>query len=371
MKQPFKLIIWGVGALVLLNSCGAPLADFNYQQAADKPGAFQFTNQSKNAETLEWDFGNGTVSEETNPSYQYQEEGEYTIQLKAKKKKKESVKTLSVKVEAPFAVDFSIEGDTLAGSKLKFTNQSVEGNYQWDFGDDNNSDNTNPQHHYRSSGTYEVVLAVEKDGQIWKKTKSLEIGSPKVCLVEIETPYGNILVQLSDSTPKHQDNFIKLVEEGAYDSLLFHRVIDGFMIQGGDPDSKNAKRGQPLGSGSLGYQIDPEFVDELVHVKGALAAARTNNPQKRSSASQFYLVHGRPITDAMLNQIEAQKGFRYTKAQRDKYKEVGGAPFLDRDYTVYGQVVDGLDVIDKIAKVRKDSRDRPLEDVRMKMFLIR
>ena len=143
------------------------------------------------------------------------------------------------------------------------------------------------------------------------------------------------------------------------------------MIQGGDPNSKNAKPGQQLGMGDPGYTIEAEFVDSLVHVKGALAAARTSNPQKRSSGSQFYIVHGSPTSDAQLNQIEGARNFRYSKAQRDAYQKSGGTSMLDREYTVFGQVIQGLDVIDKIAAQPTSPGDRPVKDVKMKVKVIK
>ena len=200
------------------------------------------------------------------------------------------------------------------------------------------------------------------------------INAPTACLVELETAYGNMIIQLYDATPKHQENFIKLIEDRFYDGLLFHRVIDGFMVQGGDPKSKNARKGQPLGSGGPGYTIPAEFVDSLVHVRGALAAARMGdnvNPEKSSSGSQFYIVHGRTVNEESLNRIESQKGVRYSKKQRETYKEKGGTPFLDREYTVFGQVIEGLDVIEKIAKSPTDNRDRPVENVEMKIRVIK
>jgi peptidyl-prolyl cis-trans isomerase B (cyclophilin B) len=146
------------------------------------------------------------------------------------------------------------------------------------------------------------------------------------------------------------------------------------MIQGGDPNSKNAKKGQALGMGGPGYTIEAEFVDTLIHLKGALAAARQPdnvNPKKASSGSQFYVVQGRPLSDAQLNQIEAQGGFKYTTEQRTQYKTIGGTPFLDRNYTVFGKVVKGMEVIDKIAAVKVDQRNRPLENIKMKVRIVR
>ncbi len=189
-------------------------------------------------------------------------------------------------------------------------------------------------------------------------------------MVSIETSFGTMKVKLFDETPKHRDNFIKLAKEGFFDDLLFHRVIPGFMIQGGDPKSKGAPAGQPLGQGGPGYTIPAEFNDALVHTRGMLSAARQGdqvNPKKESSGSQFYIVQGKKETDQMLNAMETRKAFKYTPEQREAYKNVGGTPFLDKDYTVFGQVVEGLDVIDKIAAVQtnKQAGDRPVEDVKM------
>lgn len=185
----------------------------------------------------------------------------------------------------------------------------------------------------------------------------------------IETEYGNMKVMLYNTTPKHRDNFVKLAKEGYYDDLLFHRIIPNFMIQGGDPDSRNAAPGAMLGMGGPGYQIDAEIGSP--HLKGALAAARDQNPEKRSSGSQFYIVQGQRVDDNVLNGLEHQKGIRYSPEQRQLYREIGGAPFLDGDYTVFGEVVEGLDVLDKIAAVPTAPGDRPLQDVKMKVKLVR
>lgn len=177
----------------------------------------------------------------------------------------------------------------------------------------------------------------------------------------IETPYGNLKVLLYNETPKHRDNFVKLVGEGYYDSLLFHRTIQGFMIQGGDPQSRSAPTGQMLGMGGPGYRIDSEI--GAPHFRGVLAAARDQNPDKKSNGSQFYIVQGRPVSEQMLAAIEQQKGVRYNATQRQLYQEVGGAPNLDGDYTVFGEVVEGLEVIDRIAALQTDHNNRPLQDV--------
>lgn len=188
--------------------------------------------------------------------------------------------------------------------------------------------------------------------------------------IRVITDLGEMVLKLSDKTPKHRDNFVKLVTEHFYDSLLFHRVINSFMIQGGDPNSKNAQPGEMLGMGDVGYLIPAEFDSTLFHKRGALCAARTNNPEKASSGCQFYIVQGRPVGDAELDNISGRMGIYYNPAKRMTYKMKGGTPFLDQNYTVFGEVISGFDVIDKIAQVQKDQRDRPLTDIRMRMELI-
>jgi peptidyl-prolyl cis-trans isomerase B (cyclophilin B) len=205
-------------------------------------------------------------------------------------------------------------------------------------------------------------------------TQSIQIETPAKCLIEITTDYGVMTAELYDATPQHRDNFLKLAEEGFYNGTLFHRVIDGFMIQGGDPTSKGAAPGTPLGSGGPGYQVPAEFVDSLLHYKGAIAAARTGdnvNPEKKSSGSQFYIVQGTPLDANALAQWERRKGITYTEEQKKKYMEMGGTPSLDHEYTVFGHLISGFDVLDKIAKADKDARDRPKTDIKMTIKVIR
>lgn len=195
-----------------------------------------------------------------------------------------------------------------------------------------------------------------------------ESGKDSGVRVEMQTSSGNIVILLYDDTPLHRDNFIKLAGEGVYDGTLFHRVIKGFMIQGGDPDSKNAKAGQMLGEGDLGYKIPAEFRENHINKRGALCAARQGddvNPKKESSASQFYIVQGRKWSDGEMNMMEQRFGKKYSDEHRNIYAEEGGAPHLDGDYTVFGEVLEGMDVVDKIAAVKTDPMDRPLEDVRI------
>ena len=171
--------------------------------------------------------------------------------------------------------------------------------------------------------------------------------------------------------PEHRDNFVKLAKEGFYDSLLFHRVIPGFMIQGGDPNSKNAAPSQMLGDGGPGYTLDAE-IGEL-HYKGALAAARLGdqqNPERKSSGSQFYIVEGRPINEALLQQMTQQTGMEYSPEQQQKYMERGGYPPLDGQYTVFGEVVEGMDVVSQIAAAPRNNMDRPEQDIRMSVEIV-
>lgn len=239
-------------------------------------------------------------------------------------------------------------------------------------------------------------------------------------LVTIKTSMGEMKAILYDETPEHKKNFLKLVNDGFYDSLIFHRVINNFMIQGGDPESKNAAPGQPLGSGGPGYTIPAEFVTTLFHEKGALSAARQGdqvNPERASSGSQFYVVQGTvtpraqlegtdqgkiiaAFRDCMQNQPESDLAkeyqavmtenpgdntaiqekvestldrlteltgatFKMAEDRIEKYSTVGGTPFLDDQYTVFGKVISGLDIIDNIAMVQTAPGDRPVEDIRM------
>lgn len=220
--------------------------------------------------------------------------------------------------------------------------------------------------------------------------------------VEIVTPYGNITIELYNETPKHRDNFIKLINDSFYKDLLFHRVIKNFVVQGGDPDSKNAKPGQLLGEGDLEYKLPAEFHKNLYHKKGVLAAARESdavNPQKESSAAQFYIVQGKIITPEELTIIEARKNkaifdkkhqeqkmqgiedtvavrkyvnankFSFTETQRKVYTTIGGTPNLDQNYTVFGEVTNGMEVVEKIANLQTDTNDRPLEDIRFTIIM--
>lgn len=192
----------------------------------------------------------------------------------------------------------------------------------------------------------------------------------------METTLGNISLVLYDSTPLHRDNFASLVAEGAYDSLLFHRVIKNFMIQGGDPESKNAEPGVMLGEGDRPYTVPAEFriKEGIHHRRGVLAAAREGddvNPERASSAMQFYIVWGQTFDEKSLDSMQERLDMatngsvKLTKKMREVYMTEGGTPHLDGQYTVFGEVIDGMDVVDRIQNVATDGNDRPLDDVRI------
>jgi cyclophilin family peptidyl-prolyl cis-trans isomerase len=199
---------------------------------------------------------------------------------------------------------------------------------------------------------------------------------PKNQYVRLRTSYGDCIIRLYNETPLHRDNFIKLAKKGFYNGTLFHRVIQNFMIQGGDPDSRDttkAKPGAELGNGDVKYTIPAEFRDSLFHKRGVLAAARDDNPKKASSGCQFYIVEGKRFTPGRLDTLENTrlKGRKIPAWQRDVYTTVGGAPHLDQNYTVYGEVVTGIDMVDRIAAVKKDERDRPIVNLPMTVELLK
>ena len=263
-----------------------------------------------------------------------------------------------------------------------------------------------------------IILACSavacKSGQ--KKDGNME----KETVLKIETSMGDIKVKLYNETPKHRDNFIKLAKDGTYNGTLFHRVIKDFMVQAGDPESKNAPKGKMLGSGDVGYTVPAEFVyPKYFHKKGALSAARQGdevNPKKESSGCQFYIVTGKVFNDSTLLNMEQQKNqnkvteafnalaqkhmkeiykmrkaneqdglyslqdtmfiqaeaeaakqpdFHFTPEQIKAYTTIGGTPHLDGEYTVFGEVVEGMDIVDKIQQVKTDRSDRPEEDVKI------
>ncbi|MCQ2222418.1 MAG: peptidylprolyl isomerase [Bacteroidaceae bacterium] len=194
----------------------------------------------------------------------------------------------------------------------------------------------------------------------------------KRSIVRIETTMGDIRVALLDEAPRHRDNFLKLVESGHYDGTLFHRVINKFMIQGGDPDSKTAVPNQMLGDGDVDYTLAPEFlIPEYYHIRGALAAARESddvNPEQRSSGSQFYIVTGKKFGPSSLREVRSKQeadGIEMSAQMFEDYQQYGGAPHLDGKYTIFGQVIEGMDVAEKIQTVKTNAFDRPIEDIKV------
>ena len=212
---------------------------------------------------------------------------------------------------------------------------------------------------------FTIVVSAQKDSTLRKKDRKRD--------VLLVTDQGDITIRLSNATPLHRDNFLKLVKVGYYDNVLFHRVIRNFMIQTGDPNSKDAAPGIPLGNGGPGYTIPAEFVPSLFHKKGAIAAARMGdnvNPAKASSGSQFYFVQGNIFSDVGLDSLEIYRlnGKKIPAEIREVYKTIGGTPHLDQGYTVFGEVIRGLETVDKIAAVKTSTgmdRDRPLEDIKI------
>lgn len=185
----------------------------------------------------------------------------------------------------------------------------------------------------------------------------------RVCM---ETTKGKIKLELYDGTPQHRDNFVKLAKAHFYDGILFHRVIPQFMVQAGDPDSKKAAKGDSLGDGDVKYTVPAEIKpNQYYHKRGALGAARDDNPAKASSGAQFYIVTGKIQTDSTLAKAEKRSGYHVPDSHKEVYKHIGGAPHLDNNYTVFGEVLRGISVADSIAAVKRDKRDRPIDDVRI------
>lgn len=194
-------------------------------------------------------------------------------------------------------------------------------------------------------------------------------------MIQIQTDYGSITLVLYDDTPLHRENFIKLSQDGFYDGQVFHRLIKNFMIQGGDPNSKNAARGELLGQGGPGYTIPAEINPKYFHKKGALAAARKGdnvNPAKESSGSQFYIIQGTVLTKAQLDlMVERNMHKRFTEEETEIYTTLGGSPHLDGAYTVFGEVIEGMDVLEKLMNMPVDAYDRPLTDIRYSIKILK
>ena len=259
-------------------------------------------------------------------------------------------------------------------ARVNFENKSQKSDeFEWALNKKIISNDKTAQIYFTQSGRQQITLTAIKGKKKTSITKEIILFAPQECLVLLSTSEGDILLKLYSNTLIHQENFIKLLEEGFYKGILFHRVIEGFMIQAGDPQSKNAAPSQRLGAGDLSYTLPKEINKENFHVKGALAAARMGdqaNPERRSSASQFYIVHGEPVSENQLLQTEYKYSFTYPKAVREKYLAIGGAPQLDMNYTVFGEVVEGLDIVDKIAVSKTDQSNRPTANITILDFLV-
>jgi peptidyl-prolyl cis-trans isomerase B (cyclophilin B) len=209
---------------------------------------------------------------------------------------------------------------------------------------------------------------------VFALTFSLLAHSQERVKVKISTKYGDMVAELYDETPIHRDNFIKLVKEGFYDGTLFHRVIPGFMIQGGDPVSKDDTPNTRIGNGGPGYTLPAEFNPQFFHKKGALAAARMGdavNPKKESSGSQFYIVEGQVYDNNTIDLFAKRMGAEFIPAQKKAYTTVGGTPHLDANYTVFGELVEGLEIISKISNVTRDKNNLPKDKVIINISIVK
>ncbi len=207
-----------------------------------------------------------------------------------------------------------------------------------------------------------------------QKSKNKKESKNMVTEIIISTSYGEMKAILYNETPQHRDNFIKLINDGFYDGTLFHRIIKLFMIQGGDPDSKHAEPGQRLGSGDVGYMIPAEILPDKIHKKGALSAARQDdmrNPTRASSGCQFYIVQGQAYSQAQLDMMQSRMKTQFTPQQIEAYTTVGGTPHLDGAYTVFGELTEGFDVLEKISEVQTDRNDRPVKDIPMTIKIVK
>lgn len=260
---------------------------------------------------------------------------------------------------------FEIESfDNQVPVTLHFNNLSSDADsYAWHFGEGTSSVEKLTSNRYLHSGVYNITLRAFKGKKTATYTQKVFLNAPQKCLIEVETHFGNMTLELYNETPGHQENFLKNIRKGYYDGISFHRVIRGFMIQAGDENTKTDNLSK---TGLKDIPLESEIRNDLFHTKGALAMARQPdgiNPTKKSSNTQFYIVQGAPVSMASIDNYEIEKNIEYSDEIKKIYKNMGGTPQLDKEYTIFGHLIDGFDVLDKIAGVSTDNSDKPLEDV--------
>ncbi len=269
---------------------------------------------------------------------------------------------LFIQCAKPVAVFDVDKHQDVIPAQLTFSNKSkASESYIWKVNGEVVSTNETLDHCFYDSGKHHVVLLAQAGTKVDSVSKELILRPPGNCMVLMKTSLGDLVMELSELTPVHLDNFVRNVESGYYVGLQFHRVISNFMVQGGD--NKTRKSGRKFDEPE---EIDSEILTSLHHVRGALAAARMPNemnPDKRSSGSQFYIVDGAEMDEKKLKRIRAEKLFEYTEDQIQSYYDLGGAPQLDGEYTIFGRLVRGFDTLDKIASTKTDKFDKPLEPV--------
>jgi len=247
---------------------------------------------------------------------------------------------------------------------LSFKNMSSDAeSFQWSFGNDIYSTNEQDTVRYLHSGFYEIHLTATRGKKSSSYSQRIYLKAPEKCLVEIQTNFGLMTLELYNETPIHRDNFLKNIADGYYNDIRFHRIIRGFMAQAGDENTKTDKSSI---KGVKDILLDAEIRADVFHTKGALAMARqpdSVNPHKKSSNTQFYIVQGAPVSMSSLENYEIEKNIEYPEEIKNLYKNLGGTPQLDKEYTIFGHLIDGFDVLDKIAGVSTDNSDKPLNDV--------
>ena len=258
--------------------------------------------------------------------------------------------------------NFLVEGDTQLIFPITFKNISTNAEkYTWKVDDKIVSEDVDLQYYFYESGRHSVQLIATKGHKSVSEANDVFIDPPSTCLVLLKTNYGNMTLSLNEETPMHLQNFVDMVNSGYYEGVIFHRVMDGFMIQGGDDKLRKTRF-----KGIIPDVIQPEINNSLYHTRGALAAARMPdeiNPGKNSSSTQFYIVDGRSVDEDKLKDTESSKLINYSDEQIEGYLSNGGAPQLDGEYTVFGLLVDGFDVLEAISVVKTNERDKPLEEV--------